>query len=228
MGIGAKVKAFFALLAARYTAILSMYPMATNMTTGAVIAGLGDIAVQKWFEQKASLDVKRTVHMAAIRAFVVAPFVSWYFPWLNRLIPGSTMPRVLARVVADQFIGSPTTITMTFVGSALLQGKPETIPSRMREQLIPAWKNGVTYWPFVHSINFRFTPVHHQPLVAHVASLYWNAVLSYRANLKLKIPDAIGEQPLVQGEQPATMNAASLRGALGTQGLAPATETGKA
>ncbi len=124
--------------------------------------------------------------MAVIRAAVMAPFLQLYFPWLSRQAPGTTMPQVLKRVALDQAVGAPVSITMIFSAACLVRGQPEAIVPRLNEQLLPTWASGAMYWPFVHSLNFRFMPVVHHPVVAHVASIWWNVVLSYRANIKLK------------------------------------------
>lgn len=100
------------------------------------------------------------------------------------------MPRVFLRVCADQAIGSPLTICLTFAASGMLKGDPGGILPRISSELWPTWKNGASYWPFVHGVNFAVVPVHHNALVAHVMSVPWNAVLSYRSNKSLSTPDA--------------------------------------
>jgi hypothetical protein len=85
-------------------------------------------------------------------------------------------------------IGAPVSILLTFAAAAVLQNKLQEFPERVREHLLPTWKTGAMYWPFVHSLNFKFVALHHQPFVAHAASLWWNAVLSYRSNVVLIHP----------------------------------------
>lgn len=131
-------------------------------------------------------NARRTVEMSVIRAVIMAPFLQLYFPWLSRLVPGTTMPQVFKRVLADQLIGAPVSISLIFLAAATIRGDPANVVPRIQEQLIPTWQNGASYWPFIHSLNFKFVPVMHQPVVAHIASIWWNVVLSYRANIKLE------------------------------------------
>lgn len=149
------------------------------------------------------INIRRTFDMSLIRACVLAPFISLYFPWLARTFPGTTYKAALTRVAADQAVGSPISIVLTFASAGILQGRPGTILERLREQAAPAWRNGVSYWPFVHFFNFLLVPVHHQPLVAHAASLWWNAVLSHRSFVKLKSEEA---QPMSDAS-PVVMDA---------------------
>lgn len=172
-------------VAARYGAIAQKRPLTTNVVLGFTIAGLGDVACQIYFERQ-PWNARRTMEMGVIRAVVMAPFLQLYFPFLSRLVPGTTMTQVFKRVLADQIIGSPVSISLIFAAACLVRGQPDHILPRIENQLLPTMLNGAMYWPFVHSLNFRFVPVLHQPVVAHVASLWWNAVLSYRANIKIE------------------------------------------
>jgi len=165
------------------------------MVLGGIIAGVGDIVCQRMFPtdkplsttttQEPEINYRRTFEMTLIRSFVMAPFLYVYFPFLARLVPGQDFHRVFLRVCADQAIGSPVSTSLVFAAACTLQGHPEDTFKRITENLIPTWKTGATYWPIVHSINFKFVPVPHQPIVAHVMSVYWNVILSYYSNSKL-------------------------------------------
>jgi hypothetical protein len=121
--------------------------------------------------------------MAAIRALIITPFVLQWYPFLTRLCPGPSVWRVMGRVAVDQSIGAPIVISMVFTANAVLNREVSSLGQRLREQLLVTWAAGLRYWPVVHSITFGLVPLQHQPLFAHVASVYWNAVLSYYANL---------------------------------------------
>jgi hypothetical protein len=157
------------------------------MGLGFVIAGVGDAACQLVVEGRApaALDARRVLNLALVRAFVMAPFLHVYFPWLSRLVPGSSLAQVAKRVAADQLLGPPLSLPLVFGAAALLQGRPASALPRLQEQLLPTWASGLCYWPLVHSYNFRRVPVASQPLFAHLASVPWNMVLSYRSNVPL-------------------------------------------
>jgi hypothetical protein len=129
---------------------------------------------------------RRSLDMGFIRATLITPFVLQWYPTLIRLCPGSSPVRVLGRVALDQFIGSPVVICLVFTANAILQrDNMEDLLHRVKEQFLVTWKTGFQYWPFIHCINFGFIPLAQQPLFAHFASVYWNAVLSFYANQKL-------------------------------------------
>lgn len=89
------------------------------------------------------------------------------------------MLSVFKRVAIDQAVGSPIVILMVFSAKALLAGQLTTLPAMIENNMLNTWLCGFKYWSVMHSFNFRFVPLMYQPLFATMASLYWNAVLSY-------------------------------------------------
>ncbi len=76
----------------RYQFIVSKFPFITNATTGFLIATIGDIYCQKYFEKKKVTDnakpevteswnVRRSVEMGLIRAFVITPFILFWYSY---------------------------------------------------------------------------------------------------------------------------------------------------
>jgi protein Mpv17 len=161
--------------------------LAANAAIGFLIAAGGDVACQTLVEDVplSRLDSTRTRDMGLIRAIVMAPFLYVYFPALARTVPGTHASAVLARVALDQGVGAPLSLALIFAASGALTGELGALPQRCEEQFLPTWARSMAYWPFVHVFNFRLVPPHMQPLVAHAASVPWNAVLSYRANVAL-------------------------------------------
>lgn len=59
-----------------------------------------------------------------------------------------------------------------------------TVGHQIEDRLWITWKTGIQYWSIVHCFTFGVVPLAHQALFAHFASVYWNAVLSYYANMR--------------------------------------------
>jgi hypothetical protein len=156
------------------------------MTMGFILATVGDIGCQMIEDNKKyinDLDMTRSIKMGLIRAFAISPFIHVYYPWLERISPGKSAFRVLSRVVLDQIVGSPIVIIIVLgVNSFISKTEDQSSAAIMGDKFLNAWRKGVQFWPFIHSINFSFVPLPHRPLVAHFASIYWNYVLSYYAN----------------------------------------------
>lgn len=181
-----------------YLESLQKRPLVTNAGTGLVTAAIGDIACQTFIEPpNTPYRLRRTIEMSLIRAGFMGPFMTYYFPFLARLAPGTSPIQVGKRLVLDQMIGGPITISGTYILAACLQGKPETAWPRIQNQLIPSLGASLCFWPFVHAFNFSYVPVIHQPLVAHLSSIAWQAYLSYQSNVSLDEKDTKVKEKLL-------------------------------
>jgi protein Mpv17 len=176
---------------------------------GFIIAGTGDFVSQRYFDypsRKKKLleerelegkidqvaddilpfewDARRTFQMSFIRAVVITPFVVVWYPFIAALSPGKSIFSVLGRIIIDQAAGGPLVISLVFTTNAILNNQLSTLRKQIIEQFTITWVSGLKYWPFVHIITFGVLPLMYQPLFAHFASVYWNALLSYYANLE--------------------------------------------
>lgn len=178
-----------------YMRAVAQRPLATSMALGFVIAGVGDAVCQSLEGTPlAEVDARRVAELSAVRALVNAPLLHVYLPWLASLCPGTSLARVGARVVLDSLLGSPVNLCLIFAATSTLKGRPLETGARIQEQLLPTWLKGVTYWPFVHFLNFRFFSTAHQGLVAHLASVWWMVLVSRASNAQLlaEAPPAAG------------------------------------
>ncbi len=183
-------------VAQKYNQAVKQFPFVTNAVTGFFISAVGDVYCQKYFDKKKVTDngkpaetptwnARRSFEMGLVRAFVITPFIHFWYPFLERVSPGATLFRVFGRVFVDQLIGSPTVIIMVFMATSAMRGELSSILVRIRQQFLGTWFTGLKYWPIVHSINFSVVPLMHRSLFAHFASVYWMAVLSYYSNAKI-------------------------------------------
>ena len=159
------------------------HPLAVNATMGFIVGGLGDLACQKYIYKRSASEgynFQQAFEMGITRMVVISPFLHVYYPWLVKVCPGKAPQRVVGRVILDQLIGSPIVICSVMATTCLFRGKePKHIYNQIMENAFNAWTVGLQYWPFIHTLNFGFVPVVHQPLVAGFGSVYWYAMLSY-------------------------------------------------
>jgi hypothetical protein len=189
-----------------YLRAVARRPLATSMTLGFFIAGIGDALcqAQEGCASLAELDTRRVAELSAVRALVNAPLLHFYLPWLLSLCPGTSWGRVGARVVLDSLVGSPVNLVLIFAATSTLKGRPQETGARIQDQLWPTWLKGVTYWPFVHALNFKFMSTAHQGLVAHLASVWWMVLVSRASNSQLPgAPPAAALPPAAAAPLPA-------------------------
>jgi hypothetical protein len=206
----------------KYTIMFKWYlraveknPLLLNVVSGFFLAFGGDVFCQTQFESGKGVFYKdekvaakwewnegRSWELGVLRATLLGPWTHIYYPWLARVIPGPHLKHAMMRAGLDQFVGSPVVICLAWFGSDIYNGRYNDLNSlasnvkltvgRIIDQGPNAWLGGAKFWPFVHTINFRFVPQLHQPMFAHFFSIYWNAILSFynnRANLNLSAQD---------------------------------------
>ena len=186
-----------------YTKALNKAPFTFTVVSGFALAFVGDIYCQFEFESGQGYfykdekpdpnwkwSVERSIELSVLRGTILGPWTYIYYPWLARVIPGTLTRHAIGRAALDQFVGSPVVINLTFFCSDIYNGKYFIDPQqgfngtiqKLYDQGLNAWKGGAKFWPFVHTFNFRFIPPVHQPIFAHVTSIYWNAILSFYNN----------------------------------------------
>lgn len=181
----------------KYNYCAKEYAFLTNAITGFVIAAVGDAFCQQYFDSdKRDRDGKtlnvpqwnvgRSLELGVVRTAVITPFIHFWYPFLERVCPGATVLRLAGRVLIDQGIGAPITISMVFVANSALKGDIAGGVHRIKQQFVSVYTTGLRYWPLVHSINFSVVPMTHRSLFAHLASVYWMAVLSHYSNMEYK------------------------------------------
>jgi hypothetical protein len=166
----------------QYNSLTLKSPLLVNACTGFIIASIGDLIAQKFFVSNKNtnkIDFLRSLKMGTIRALLITPFILKWYKFLAFLFPERSTIKILCRLFIDQLIGSPVVITLTFIGKALFQFEFFSLFQVWCSQFLNAWLAGLRFWPFVHFVNFTFVPIMHQPLFAHIASLYWTAILSF-------------------------------------------------
>jgi Mpv17-like protein len=173
-----------------YSSAATKNPLLVNGGCGAAFAALGDSLCQSYFEKLPVHNWKRTINIAIIRAFFAVPWLMYWYPKLQILSPGQDHLSILKRVLLDLAIGTPMMIAIVFLGSAFLTGtlfsNPHESFKLFQQQFWSTYKKGMQFWPPLHfTVTYRI-PAVYRPLISHVGSCYFNAVLSWSATRKLK------------------------------------------
>ncbi|XP_061410811.1 mpv17-like protein isoform X2 [Lethenteron reissneri] len=90
-------------------------------------------------------DGARTARAALLGLAFHGNFNYVWLRGLERAIPGSAARAVVVKVLADQTVAGPITISAFFTGMSLLEGKPDIFKD-LRQKFWPTYKTGVVYW----------------------------------------------------------------------------------
>lgn len=177
--------AWLSAISRSYSSASSSHPFLTAAIVGASTGVFGDALCQLWIERLPAYDARRGLELGLTRGLVIAPLLQLYFPALALLTPGTSWSAVARRLVLDQCIGAPANAVITFTAVELLRGRPHAVMPRIRKELLSTWASSASYWPFVHTLNFRYVQPQNNALVANLAAIPWGVLLSYKANVSL-------------------------------------------
>ncbi|XP_061771244.1 mpv17-like protein isoform X1 [Nerophis ophidion] len=103
------------------------------------------------------VDWRQTARVAAVGFCFHANFNYQWLRWLERRLPGGGAKAVVGKVVVDQLVAAPLTISAFYIGLSLLEDK-EDIFEDWRQKFWTSYKTGVLFWSSVQAINFSVVP----------------------------------------------------------------------
>ncbi|XP_061677237.1 mpv17-like protein isoform X1 [Syngnathoides biaculeatus] len=93
----------------------------------------------------APVDWRQTARVATVGFCFHANFNYQWLRWLERVLPGGGVRAVTGKVVLDQLVGAPLTITAFYIGLSLLENNDDLLAD-WKEKFWPSYKTGVVFW----------------------------------------------------------------------------------
>ena len=78
---------------------------------------------------------------------------------------------VMSKIGLDQLIMAPIGTLIFFASQQVMQGKPHTIRSQVKEKLWPTTVAGYKLWPLAHLVNFALIPPAQRVLYVNLVSV---------------------------------------------------------
>ncbi|XP_036929331.1 mpv17-like protein [Acanthopagrus latus] len=108
-------------------------------------------------EDPAGIDWCQTARVATVGFCFHANFNYHWLRWLERMLPGGGVKAVTGKVVVDQLIAAPLTISAFYIGLSLLENKDDPLED-WRQKFWTSYKTGVVYWSTMQAVNFALVP----------------------------------------------------------------------
>ncbi|KAK1150651.1 mpv17-like protein [Acipenser oxyrinchus oxyrinchus] len=103
------------------------------------------------------VDFSQTAKVALIGFCFHANFNFYWLRALERGFPGGGARNVGKKVVVDQLVAAPATITAFYTGLSVLDRK-EDVFEDLRNKFWPSYQTGLVYWSAVQAVNFSLVP----------------------------------------------------------------------
>ena len=164
--------------------------MLRNTTISGSLMGVGDFTAQYLDYQQthskkfniSELNFKRWYHYTLMNGFSNGIGLTLWYKFLEWRFPVRKPFSVVKKIMLDEAIFAPISISSYIMLSNYLENKPKW--SNYQNTFLDIWKTDLLVWPLSNSINFKYIPVGYQPVWTSVISLGWNIFISYRTNKK--------------------------------------------
>ncbi|XP_030606452.1 mpv17-like protein [Archocentrus centrarchus] len=117
----------------------------------------GKPAARSTSEDSADVDWHQTARVATVGFCFHANFNYHWLRGLEKMLPGGGVKAVTGKVVVDQLIAGPLTISAFYIGLSLLENKNDPLED-WRQKFWTSYKTGVVFWSTMQAVNFAFVP----------------------------------------------------------------------
>ncbi|THU72221.1 hypothetical protein C4D60_Mb04t09800 [Musa balbisiana] len=178
------------------------HPVITKALTSARLTLIGDLICQLLIDQVSKLDLRRTFVFTFLGLSLVGPTLHFWYLYLSKLLTFPGASGALLQLLLDQIyiflrlIFSPIFLGVFLSSAVALEGKPYQINHKLQQEWFPVVLANWQLWiPFQLTSSLflksfrcdkslsRLSSC--QVLVADIAALVWNVMLSFKAHKEI-------------------------------------------
>uniref|UniRef100_A0A665VD06 Si:ch211-120k19.1 n=1 Tax=Echeneis naucrates TaxID=173247 RepID=A0A665VD06_ECHNA len=126
-------------------AVFKAHPYISNVLGYTALFSSADVIQQSVLGGKPDIDWCQTARVATVGFCFHANFNYHWLRWLERMLPGGGVKAVTGKVVVDQLVAAPLTISAFYIGLSLLENKDDPLED-WRQKFWTSYKSGVIYW----------------------------------------------------------------------------------
>lgn len=159
------------------------YTQHPSFRKGKAVAAEEEAAAAVELEEAWRFDPARAFRMMAFGVCVLGPLGHYWYRYLDRVFPGTSVREVVKKVFLDEFCMNPPYLLSFFLFMSLLEGhNRQEATDRLKKEFWPTYTLDIAIWCPAAAINFLFVPPTHRVLYVSGISVFWNAWLSFVSN----------------------------------------------
>ncbi|XP_054639194.1 mpv17-like protein [Dunckerocampus dactyliophorus] len=151
----------------RVWAAFRAHPYISNVAGYTALFASADIFQQSVLSRRRAVEPEshvlpgiswhQTARVATVGFCFHANFNYQWLRWLERMLPGGGVKAVMGKVVVDQLVAGPLTISAFYIGLSLLESKDDLLED-WRQKFWTSYKTGVVFWSTTQAVNFSVVP----------------------------------------------------------------------
>jgi len=152
-------------------------PLATNVVIFGSLYGAGELSAQT-FQGVEKYDLGAAGRMAIVGGTFFGPTYRFWYPALEKLLPGNTKKIVITKVLTDYGLMGAYGTAMFYGYSSALEGKGvKECLNEVKDKFAKTYATGWAFWPLAQGINFALLPpAMRGPYVASMSFLWTNVL----------------------------------------------------
>uniref|UniRef100_A0A667XJ07 Si:ch211-120k19.1 n=1 Tax=Myripristis murdjan TaxID=586833 RepID=A0A667XJ07_9TELE len=159
----------------RAWAFIKAHPYMSNVVGYTALFASADLVQQSML---ANIDWCQTTRVASVGFCFHANFNYHWLRLLERMLPGGGVKIITGKVVLDQLIAAPATISAFFIGLSVLENKEDPLED-WRQKFWTSYKTGVVYWSTMQAVNFALVPPVARTVFVGGIALVWTVFLCH-------------------------------------------------
>uniref|UniRef100_A0A8C7J099 Si:ch211-120k19.1 n=1 Tax=Oncorhynchus kisutch TaxID=8019 RepID=A0A8C7J099_ONCKI len=152
----------------RAWALFKAHPYISNVVGYTTLFASADLIQQSIVTTWADIDWSQTARVAFVGFCFHANFNYHWLKGLERMLPGGGAKRVSGKVVLDQLVAAPATISAFFIGLSVLENKEDPLEN---------WRE--KFWTSYKALNFSLVPPVARTVFVGGITLVWTVFLCH-------------------------------------------------
>ena len=139
--------------------------------------------IQQTCFQKKALDLKEVTRFSLYGGLFAGPVIHNWVRFMSRMIPRTTLPYVMLKVMIDQLCLGPVLLSAFLIILTAMEGRTtEEIARQWKEKFLPTFSTAVTVWPVIMAVNYKFVPLKLRSVYIAVCNFFWIIFLAHQKN----------------------------------------------
>ncbi|CAH2256668.1 mpv17-like protein [Pararge aegeria] len=172
---------------------LKKRPVITNTVVYATFYTAAELSQQTFNKiyspEKPDIDLKSAGRIVAVGSCLYAPTLYYWYKFLDKKFVGTAVKVVATKVVAEQFIMTPTLLAAFYTLLGVLERR-EDVLEELRDKYWKTFLANQAFWIPGQTINFFFVPSNLRVVYVASASFIWINVLCF---IKRQKVEKVGE-----------------------------------
>lgn len=136
-------------------------------------------------ESRKNYDWKTMVRYAIFATTASAPFLHYWYRYLDRVIPAKGTKEAIQKALTDQAVSSTILLAIFYTSMSVMEGK-EDIFAELKAKFVPTYKLSCCFWIPAQCVNFFLVPPHLRVVTVGLCSFAWVNILCVMKRMTVK------------------------------------------